>query len=280
MLLELQNLGKSFGEHEVLRDVNAGVERGDRIGIIGANGTGKTTLLRILCGESLPDAGDAAFGTGVTTGYLEQNARLDPSLDIYATMRLVFTPALDAMQEMDALQKQLAADPHNAELTEKIAHCTAVIDAMDAYNMDTQIKKVLNGMGFPADTWTKLAGVLSGGEQTRLRLARLLLERPDLLILDEPANFVDNKFENELYRTLHELNRRMAIVMVSHDIGTISSVVKEIVCVNRRVHRHHSNVITEEQLRNYDCPIQIVSHGHIPHTVLEHHPGDCCCDHD
>ena len=161
MLLELQNLGKSFGEHEVLRDVNAGVERGDRIGIIGANGTGKTTLLRILCGESLPDAGDAAFGTGVTTGYLEQNARLDPSLDIYATMRLVFTPALDAMQEMDALQKQLAADPHNAELTEKIAHCTAVIDAMDAYNMDTQIKKVLNGMGFPADTWTKLAGSLS-----------------------------------------------------------------------------------------------------------------------
>ena len=175
MLLELQNLGKSFGEHEVLRDVNAGVERGDRIGIIGANGTGKTTLLRILCGESLPDAGDAAFGTGVTTGYLEQNARLDPSLDIYATMRLVFTPALDAMQEMDALQKQLAADPHNAELTEKIAHCTAVIDAMDAYNMDTQIKKVLNGMGFPADTWTKLAGVLSGGEKRRVALCRLLL---------------------------------------------------------------------------------------------------------
>jgi ATP-binding cassette subfamily F protein 3 len=162
MLLELQNLGKSFGEHEVLRDVNAGVERGDRIGIIGANGTGKTTLLRILCGESLPDAGDAAFGTGVTTGYLEQNARLDPTLDVYATMKLVFTPALDAMQQMETLQKQLAADPHNAELTEKIAHCTAVIDAMDAYNMDTQIKKVLNGMGFPADTWAKLAGVLSG----------------------------------------------------------------------------------------------------------------------
>ena len=204
MLLELQNLGKSFGEHEVLRDVNAGVERGDRIGIIGANGTGKTTLLRILCGESLPDAGDAAFGTGVATGYLEQNARLDTSLDIYATMRLVFTPALDAMQEMDALQKQLAADPHNAELTDKIAHCTAVIDAMDAYNMDTQIKKVLNGMGFPADTWTKLAGVLSGGEQTRLRLARLLLERPDLLILDDlGTEFVTPYFITTFYSLLN-----------------------------------------------------------------------------
>ena len=226
MLLELQNLGKSFGEHEVLRDVNAGVERGDRIGIIGANGTGKTTLLRILCGESLPDAGDAAFGTGVTTGYLEQNARLDPSLDIYATMRLVFTPALDAMQEMDALQKQLAADPHNAELTEKIAHCTAVIDAMDAYNMDTQIKKVLNGMGFPADTWTKLAGVLSGGEQTRLRLARLLLERPDLLILDEPTNHLDLETMEWLENYLKAY--RGAVLVVSHDRYFLDSVCTRI----------------------------------------------------
>lgn len=83
---------------------------------------------------------------------------------------------------------------------------------------------------------------------------------------------MDNKFEKELYRTLHELNTRMAIVMVSHDIGTITSVVKEIVCVNRRVHRHRSNVLTEEQLRNYDCPIQLVSHGHIPHRA-GHHPG-------
>ena len=222
MLLELQNLGKSFGEHEVLRDVNAGVERGDRIGIIGANGTGKTTLLRILCGESLPDAGDAAFGTGVTTGYLEQNARLDPSLDIYATMRLVFTPALDAMQEMDALQKQLAADPHNAELTDKIAHCTAVIDAMDAYNMDTQIKKVLNGMGFPADTWTKLAGVLSGGEQTRLRLARLLLERPDLLILDEPTNHMDLAGKEALEKMLTSYEG--TVLFVSHDRYFINQV--------------------------------------------------------
>ena len=226
MLLELQNLGKSFGEHEVLRDVNAGVERGDRIGIIGANGTGKTTLLRILCGESLPDAGDAAFGTGVTTGYLEQNARLDPSMDIYATMRLVFTPALDAMQEMDALQKQLAADPHNAELTEKIAHCTAVIDAMDAYNMDTQIKKVLNGMGFPADTWTKLAGVLSGGEQTRLRLARLLLERPDLLILDEPTNHLDLETMEWLENYLKAY--RGAVLVVSHDRYFLDAVCTRI----------------------------------------------------
>lgn len=114
----------------------------------------------------------------------------------------------------------------------------------------------------------------------RALLCRAVIADPRLLILDEPANFVDNRFERELYESLRTLNQRMAILMVSHDIGTISSVVKEIVCVNRRVHRHRSNRLTEEQLRNYDCPIQLLTHGSLPHTVLEHHPGDGCRDHE
>ena len=91
-----------------------------------------------------------------------------------------------------------------------------------------------------AETARQPIGEVSGGQMQRALLARAVISDPKLLILDEPANFVDNKFEKELYRTLHELNTRMAIVMVSHDIGTITSVVKEIVCVNRRVHRHHA----------------------------------------
>lgn len=214
MLLELQNLGKSFGEHEVLRGVTAGVERGDRIGIIGANGTGKTTLLRILCGQSQPDTGDAAFAAGATCGYLEQNARLDPAHDVYETMKEAFAPALQAMAEQETLQKQMACQP-TAALTERIAYCTAVIDAMDAYNMDIQIKKVLNGMGFPANTWHKPARVLSGGEQTRLRLARLLLERPDILILDEPTNHLD--LETMEWLETYLRSYRGAVLVVSHD---------------------------------------------------------------
>ena len=171
MLIELQSLGKSFGEHEVLRDVTASVEKGDRIGIIGANGTGKTTLLRVLCGQSLPDTGSADFAAGATCGYLEQTANLDPDATVYDTARESFRPALDAMDRLETLQKQLAGHPGDAQITAGIEHCTAVIDAMDGYNMDTQIRKMLNGMGFPNDTWQKKAGVLSGGEQTRLRLA-------------------------------------------------------------------------------------------------------------
>lgn len=226
MLLELQQLGKSFGEHEVLQDVNAGVERGDRIGIIGANGTGKTTLLRILYGESLPDTGTAAFGNGVTCGYLEQNAHLDPSLDVYGTMRLAFAPALTALERLETLQKELAVHPENQRIQEDINHCNAVIDAMDAYQMDTQIKKVLNGMGFPAETWQKPAGVLSGGEQTRLRLARLLLERPDLLILDEPTNHLDIETMDWLEEYLKSY--RGAVLVVSHDRYFLDAVCTRI----------------------------------------------------
>ena len=117
----------------------------------------------------------------------------------------------------------------------------------------------------------KPIGAISGGEMQRALLCRALISDPKLLILDEPTNFVDNKFEKELYEILASLNDRMAIVMVSHDLGTITSYVKSIVCVNRTVHRHNTNNITPEQLANYNCPIQLITHGDVPHTVLKRH---------
>ncbi|MEG2611954.1 MAG: ATP-binding cassette domain-containing protein, partial [Alistipes sp.] len=134
-------------------------------------------------------------------------------------------------------------------------------------------QELLNASGI-GKTATQPIGEVSGGQMQRALLCRAVIADPKLLILDEPTNFVDNKFENELYQMLHELNHRMAIVMVSHDLGTITSVVKNIVCVNGHVHRHDSNMITAEQLRNYNCPIQLISHGNVPHTVLMNHT--CC----
>ena len=105
----------------------------------------------------------------------------------------------------------------------------------------------------------------------RVFLCRALISHPRLLILDEPNTFVDNKFEKELYELLQELNKEMAIIMVSHDLGTITTHVKTIACVNRQLHYHPSNLITTDQLAAYDCPIQIIAHGPVPHTVLHKH---------
>ena len=174
MLIGLQNLEKDFGEAVILKGITANVEQGDRIGIVGENGAGKTTLLRMLCGEYQPDAGELTIVHGVTLGYLEQNSKLDPALDVYGEMRKAFQPVLDAMARMQVVEKQLALHPEadgHEELLEEHARLSAVVDAADGYNMDIQIKKVLSGMAFGPETYDKRVAVLSGGEQTRLRLA-------------------------------------------------------------------------------------------------------------
>ena len=120
----------------------------------------------------------------------------------------------------------LAKAPEDPEITAGIEQCTSIIDAMDAYNMDTQIRKMLSGMGFPADTWQKRAGVLSGGEQTRLRLAGLLLRQPDILILDEPTNHLDIETMSWLESYLKTC--RGAVLVVSHDRYFLDAVCTKI----------------------------------------------------
>jgi len=112
---------------------------------------------------------------------------------------------------------------------------------------------------------------LSGGQQQRVLLGRAAIGDPKLLLLDEPGNFVDANFEKDFYEKLKELNNRMAILMVSHDIGTISAHIKSFACVNRSLHYHPSSEITNQELLAYDCPIQLVTHGPVPHTVLKNH---------
>ena len=161
MLIHLEKLGKSFGEKVVLHDVTASVEREDRIGIVGQNGAGKTTLLKILTGEYQDYDGEFSVTHGVTLGYLEQNAKLDPTLDIYGEMRATFAPVLDAMAQMQVLERKMAAQPDNTDLLAQHDALQNIVDAADGYNMDVNIKKVLSGMGFAQDTWEKNIAVLS-----------------------------------------------------------------------------------------------------------------------
>ena len=136
--------------------------------------------------------------------------------------------------------------------------------------INTKTEQLLEEMGI-SNIREKAIGELSGGQMQRVFLCRALLSDPRVLILDEPDTFVDNRFEGELYQKLLQLNKQMAIVLVSHDMGTISSYVKTIACVNGNLHYHKSNIISQEQLESYNCPIQIISHGDIPHTILKHH---------
>ncbi len=144
MLIVLEKLGKTFGEKVVLKDVNAKVEPGDRIGIVGENGAGKTTLLKVLTGEYTDYDGEFTVARNTRIGYLEQNAKIDDALDVYGAMRAAFAPVLDAMAQMEMLQRNVQSE----ELLQQHADLQAVVDAADGYNMDVNIRKVLNGMGF------------------------------------------------------------------------------------------------------------------------------------
>lgn len=214
MLIVLEKLGKSFGEKVVLKDVTAKVEPGDRIGIVGENGAGKTTLLKVLTGIYQDYDGEFTLARNTRLGYLEQNASMDGSLDVYGAMREAFTPVLEAMARMEMLERKMAHVQDETILQEH-ADLQSIVDAADGYNMDVNIKKVLNGMGFPQETWEKRVGVLSGGELTRLRLARLLLQKPDVLILDEPTNHLDFVTMEWLEGYLKTYSG--AVLVVSHD---------------------------------------------------------------
>ena len=226
MLLTIQNIQKYFGAELCLRNISCVLDAQDRAGIIGENGAGKTTLIKIITGELYPDDGIVTLAHGATIGYLEQNSVLDPACTVYRDMENAFRSVLDAMDEMKRLERQMAECPDDHMLLERHAQLSAVVDAADGYNMDTQIKKILNGMAFPAPDYQKSVAVLSGGEHTRLCLAKLLLQKPDLLILDEPTNHLD--FETMEWLESYLKTYPGAILVVSHDRYFLDAVCNRI----------------------------------------------------
>ena len=246
-LISLKDVSVGYDDRQkVLDHVNLDILPNDFIGVIGPNGGGKTTLVKTIL-KALPYSGEVQYSPVIGSdgyraiGYLPQVSDIDKSFPI--SVCEVVLSGLQARKRL--FGRYSAADKAKA------------LQLLDLCGIESIARRPI--------------GELSGGQLQRTLLFRALISDPKVLILDEPANFVDNKFEKELYAILRQLNDRMAIIMVSHDLGTITSHVKSIVCVNRHVHRHNSNVITPEQLHNYDCPIQIVSHGTVPHTVLEEH---------
>ncbi len=242
-LLEIKNLSAGYDGNIVLENVSMEVLSGDFIGVIGPNGGGKTTLIKTILGLIKPTSGELILHISKTNiGYLPQVNQIDKRFPI-SVIDVVRSGKSD----------------------------TALFSSFRKNNAEMEkAESLLAEMGISAIR-NKSIGELSGGQMQRVFLCRALMNEPELLVLDEPSTYVDNNFEGELYLKLKELNEQMAILLISHDVGTISFFVKTIACINRSLHHHPSNIITEEQLTSYNCPLQIITHGNIPHTVLKLH---------
>jgi zinc transport system ATP-binding protein len=245
LLFEMQSLSASYGTNVVLQDIDFKVSENDFIGVIGPNGGGKTTLLKIILGLVSPVKGSLVFNkellNGKSIGYLPQMSTGDINYPVTVTDIILS----GLMIKKGFMSGMSSSDKMKAE------------QVITELGLEELAKSTLNE--------------LSGGQMQRVFLGRAIIGDPRLLLLDEPANFVDSTFENDFYEKLRALNTRMAILMVSHDVGTISSHIKSFACVNRFLHYHPSHEITNDDLLSYGCPIQLVTHGDVPHTVLKHH---------
>ncbi|MDO8951794.1 MAG: ABC transporter ATP-binding protein [Draconibacterium sp.] len=243
-LIEIQNLTVGYDRTPVLQHVNLDIFENDFLGVIGPNGGGKTTLLKAILGLLKPFEGKIEFrddikGKKKPIGYLPQVKHIDRKFPITVT---------------DVVKSGLMMSNGSKSAT----------------SAKQKVADLLYEMGI-FDIKDKAIGELSGGQMQRVFLCRALISEPKILILDEPDTFVDNRFEGELYEKLRVLNDNVAIILVSHDMGTIVKYVKTIACVNGNLHYHASNSITQKDLDEYNCPIQIIKYGEVPHIILKHH---------
>ncbi|MEG1061217.1 MAG: ABC-F family ATP-binding cassette domain-containing protein [Oscillospiraceae bacterium] len=211
MILEANGIALSFGADVVLKNVTFQINEAERVGLVGYNGCGKTTLLNIITGELEQTEGTIALKNNATVGYLKQTAGLNLKNTVYSEMKSVNNAdvLLARMKELELTM----GDDH--ELIEEYERVSARYEAIDGYHLDYNIKRILNGMAFAEETHSKSVAVLSGGEKTRLALSKLLILSPDLLILDEPTNHLDIDTIEWLEKFL--LAYRGSILIVSHD---------------------------------------------------------------
>ena len=236
MLVTLDRVAFGYGDNLIFEKVSFAVNEGERVGLIGANGEGKTTLIKLILGELEADDGTVLRKTGLKIGYLEQNGGYESGNSVYAEMLEVFKEELSAVEKLSALSVELSnstCPSHEYDvLSAKIEGLNKFISAHDCYDVQVKIKTVLNGMGF-ADMYERVIDTLSGGEKTRLKLARLLLERPDLLILDEPTNHLDIATLFWLEDYLQSF--KGAILVVSHDRYFLDRTVSRILEIENKL---------------------------------------------
>ena len=229
MILNATNISKSFGSNEIIKDATFLVNEHEKVAIVGVNGAGKTTLLKILTGEESADSGSITLAKDAKLGYLRQINNVDSALSIIDELYTVIEPILNMEKRMSQMQEDMK-HLTGSELEELYSSYTALThsyELMDGYAAKSRVVGILKGLGFEEIDFDRKINTLSGGQKTRVFLAKLLLEEPDIILLDEPTNHLDLRSIEWLESYL--LNYKGAVIIVSHDRYFLDKIVSKVI---------------------------------------------------
>lgn len=232
-MLKLIDVSKSFGGDIILQKINFTLSQGEHVGLIGPNGAGKSTLLRLITKLERPDSGKILLEPSVKVGYLAQALAYAPDATIASVVSEAIGPALNILDEIEKLGEAIAQNPE-PELLERYGEILDEAERLDAYNASARLAQVLAGLNLEYINEDTLVATLSGGQKTRLGLARLLLAQPDLLLLDEPTNHLDITALDWLQKFVQ--NYKGAVLVVSHDRAFLDAIVNKIFAIDATTH--------------------------------------------
>lgn len=224
-ILTVKNLNHGYGGREILKDVSFRLLKGEHVGLVGANGEGKSSFMNIITGKLEPDEGQIEWAKRVRVGYLDQHAVLEKGMSIMDALRGAFKYLFDMEQEIQDLYMKMgeASEDELADIMEDVGTIQDILDHNDFYFIDSKVGETAKGLGLDEIGLEKDVDELSGGQRTKVLLAKLLLEKPDILMLDEPTNYLDEQHIVWLKRYLQEYEN--AFLLISHDIPFLNSVV-------------------------------------------------------
>ena len=262
IVLSCNNLYKSFGIDSILENICFTVNEGDKVGIIGVNGTGKTTLMKIISGEYGYDQGDIYTSKDCEIGYLEQNTNFYSNNTILEEVLEVFKPLIDMENYLRELEIKIAEEgsKSNSSILEKLmndySHTLELFASKNGYGYKSEAKGVLKGLGFKDEDMDKPISILSGGEKTRVLLGKLLLKKPTLLLLDEPTNHLDSEAIEWLEFFLKQY--KGTVILISHDRYFLDQVVGRIFEVhNKKLKSYNGNYTNYLELSKIEKEIEL-----------------------
>ena len=241
-ILNVEHLSHGFGDRAIFTDVSFRLLKGEHIGLVGANGEGKSTFMNIITGHLMPDEGKVEWAKHVRVGYLDQHTVLKKGMTIREVLKSAFSFLFEMEEQMNAICDRLgeASEEEMTAMMEELGTIQDLLTAHDFYIIDSKVEEIGHAFGLDEIGLDKDVEELSGGQRTKVLLGKLLLEKPDILLLDEPTNYLDSQHIEWLRRYLQEYEN--AFILISHDIPFLNSVVNLIYHMeNQRLDRYVGN---------------------------------------